>query len=467
MLGLLGRHAPSLIALYLVPIAVCMVGGAWDFALRSAICAVPVVLLPLITRKIDVPASLRSHEALATVALVFLIAAAGMTWPFMTYGLGPLDAFFEAMSGVTSTGFTKVADIEAWPWPAQIARAWTQWYGGFVILTVVVALLMQPGPTAQRLGIVSVHSDNVIDQMNQRARKVLIVYAVITVIAILLSYAALRDPVAAVALSLTAVSTGGFSIYNDSLASIPVPGIAILGLFCILTAIPIGQLFRIRDLRPLRILKHPEVGALVVLMALGAVALCLLEWLRAGVPSLAKAGDLLFAAVSAQTTAGFSTGDISTYGTDQKMVLIAMMFVGGALGSTAGGVKIFRFLVLTAVLRQNIFDTSVGPNTLTTARVASARVHDDEIDGAITTLLLFLAVHFISILAIAADGVPLIDAAFDVVSAVSTVGLSAGVAGPEASDFTTAVLILNMWLGRLEVLAVVILFNPWFWFRKG
>lgn len=466
VVALLGQHVPSLLALFAVPVAVGIAGGAYDFALRAALSALPFLLLLLPARILNVPEGLRSHEALATVALVFLLAAAGMTWPFMLYGLSPLNAFFEAMSGVTSTGFTKVSDIEAWPWPAQIARAWTQWYGGFVILTVIVALLMQPGPSVRQLGMQSVKQEGgVIEQMNQRARHVLIVYLVITAVAIAVSYLVMRDPVAAVALSLTAVSTGGFSIYNDSVAGVPALQAVIIAAFCLLTAIPVDQLFGLRPKGVAKVFRHPEIRALLVLAGLGAVALCLLEWQSEGLPDLQRIGDLAFIAVSAQSTAGFSTGEVSDAA--QKLVLIAMMFIGGALGSTAGGIKLFRYLVLSAVLRENIFRTSVGPHTLTTARVSTGRVHDEEIDGAVATVFLFLGVHFASILALAAHGIPVIDAAFDVVSAVSTVGLSVGVAGPGASEFTTAILAANMWLGRLEVLAVVVLLNPWFWFRKG
>lgn len=467
VIGLLGHHAPSLIALFVVPVAVGLLGGAYEFTIRSAICALPFLALPLFTRNLDVPDDLRTHEALATVAVVFAIAALGMTWPFMAYGLSPLDALFEAMSGVTSTGFSKVVDIEAWPWPAQIARAWTQWYGGFVILSVVVALLMQPGPTIQRLGMLSVRTDNVIDQMNRRARKVLLVYVIVTFVAIALAWLALRDVVAAVSLALAAVSTGGFSIYNDSVASVPGAALAVIAFFCILTAIPVDRLYGLRQRKFADLFLHPEVTALLALAAFGAFALCVLEWLTTGATSLARLGDLAFNAVSAQTTAGFAATEVGLLASSQKFVIIGMMIIGGALGSTAGGIKVFRFLALTAVLREDLFKTSVGPNTITTARVSTGRIHDSEIDGAVATTLLFVGVHFASILVLSAQGIPLVDAAFDVVSAVSTVGLSTGVAGPEASDLTTAVIIFNMWLGRLEILAVVVLLNPWFWIRKG
>lgn len=147
------------------------------------------------------------------------------------------------------------------------------------------------------------------------------------------------------------------------------------------------------------------------------------------------------------------------------MALIVMMVIGGAVGSTAGGIKLFRMRVIIAMLWTNLLRTAIGPNGLARVRVGAERIETREIEGAVSILALFLITHLLSWVVFLAYGHDPVNALFDIVSAVSTVGLSAAVATPDLAAPLKLILTFNMWIGRIEIIAVVMLLNPQFWLK--
>ncbi len=171
-------------------------------------------------------------------------------------------------------------------------------------------------------------------------------------------------------------------------------------------------------------------------------------------------------AFSAQTTAGFSVMDLSQLHAACKLVLVTAMIVGGGVGSTAGGLKILRLLMIINFLQVVLRRTCASRHAVVSPRIAGRRMEETEIQEALLIILLFVTVILFSWLPFLFMGYHPMDSLFEVVSATGTVGLSAGVVGPELPNSLKGILCLDMLLGRLEILAWVVLVYPRTWIGR-
>jgi len=171
-------------------------------------------------------------------------------------------------------------------------------------------------------------------------------------------------------------------------------------------------------------------------------------------------------AFSAQTTAGFSTLDISQINAGAKLTLIFSMFLGGAAGSTAGGIKILRLLILVQLLYIFLQRASMPKQAVAEASLGRRRLETDEIQNALSIVFVFLASIGISWLVFVGMGHNPLDSLFEVVSAIGTVGLSTGISAPELHPILKGVLCADMLLGRLEIIAWLVLFYPRTWIGR-
>lgn len=171
-------------------------------------------------------------------------------------------------------------------------------------------------------------------------------------------------------------------------------------------------------------------------------------------------------ALSAQSTAGFSTLDISQIDVGSKLVLIFAMFLGGGVGSTAGGVKLLRVFILIRVVHLMVQRAGMPKEAILEARLGGRRLELDEIQNALTVILVFVALIAVSWLAFTAMGHNPLDSLFEVVSAIGTVGLSSGISTPQLHPLLKGILCADMLLGRLEILAWLVLFYPHNWIGR-
>ena len=169
-------------------------------------------------------------------------------------------------------------------------------------------------------------------------------------------------------------------------------------------------------------------------------------------------------AASAQTTTGFSTLDVVGLDAGSKLVLTGAMFVGGDAGSTAGGIKIGRLLVLVVVIRLVILRTRMPPHAVAEAQLYGRRIESPEVYAALSVVFLYVLVIAVSWLLFVAAGKPALEALFEVTSATGTVGLSAGLSAPELAGPLKLLLTADMLMGRLEIVALIVLVNPRTWF---
>lgn len=461
----LGQIAGMLGALTIVPLLVSLLYQEYRFTTRLAVISTLLLLAGGWLSRLPTPEQVQRNEALSLVALAFVLAPLCMIYPMMAAGLTPLDALFEAVSGVTTTGLSVLPHIAEQPHTLLFLRAWMQWYGGLGIVVLSIALLMGHHAAVRRLAEPAV-GESLATTARIHARRMLIVYVSLTVAGGLLLWALGLNGFSAVTHVLAAVSTGGFSPLEHSLGDLTdwTQRFAVIGL-SLLGAVPLALYYRValRDWRALW-----QDAELRTLLIAGALCSALVAW------SLYRAhGDMaglwpqaILLGLSAQTTTGFSVLPVQALDHFGLLVLILAMSLGGGLGSTAGGIKLLRLLVIMRVLHHSLRRSAMPPHAVSTPRLMGKPLEDEDIVQAMTLVLLFAAVVVLSWLAFLAGGYPPLDALFEVVSATATVGLSTGITSHALSPALKLVLCLDMWLGRVEILALLVLCYPRTWFGK-
>ena len=460
----LGLLALMLASLASVPLLVSILAGEYALSKRYLTVILLLVVAGLPSLRLPHPADIQYNESLAITALAFIIAPLIMSYPMMGAGLSFMDAWFEAVSGVTTTGLSTIADLGKMPTTFLFARAWMQWYGGLGIVVLSVALLMKHHIALRRL--VNPGGESMITTTRIYARRVLIVYVVLTLLGFGLLFLILHDPFLALTHTMAAVSTGGFSSLNSSLAHLPWQaqfGITLLGLS---GAIPFILYYRLSRGSWREVLTDIEVCTLLgitllisLLLTLSLTGLSGMNWGDA-----TRHGFLL--GISAQTTTGFSSLNLGDLDPLSLGLLILAMVIGGGAGSTAGGFKILRLLIVVRLIQLSVQRTAMPAHAVSEPRLYDKALESDEIERALLLIILFMIVILVSWLIFLAYGHQPLQALFEVASAVGTVGLSSGLTSQALEPLLKAVLCIDMTLGRLEIIALLVVFYPGTWLGK-
>jgi trk system potassium uptake protein TrkH len=458
----LGQALLMLAVLACVPATVAAFSGYPGVALRYLVVVLVFAVCGAFSTRLPEVSDLQRNEALVITALVFTLSAAALAYPVAGYGMSFTDALFESVSGVTTTGLTTLGSIQDRPAGFLFARAWMQWIGGLGVLALVLALVVDPGVAAKRLGF-----DERVDiagGTRAHVRRVSLVYLALTVIGILALLAAGASPFDALVHAMTSVSTGGFANYDASLAALASwPVRAVITLLSLAGAISFALYYLGTFRHPLRLVRDPQFLGLTVLCAICVVVLFGFMTLAHPERTGENLVNAVLTGVSAQTTTGFSSLPLQDLDSVSKLVLIVSMFIGGEVGSTAGGLKVLRLLLLFSLVRMLIQRTGIPASGRLPATLGGSPLHSSEINAAVSLLLVYLLVVLLSWMAFLAYGHAPLDALFEVVSALATAGLSTGVAAPGLEPGLKLLLCLVMLMGRVEVIAFVVLLYPRSW----
>jgi trk system potassium uptake protein len=454
----LGQLSLILAALFAVPLAFAALTGDWVLARRLLLAAVfPALALGLCARIRPSARPLQANEALIITALTFIIAAALMTYPLGAEGLAPLDAWFESVSGVTTTGLSLVPDPELRSDAFLFTRAWMQWFGGLGIVVLSLALASGRTEDMRRLADAAADEDSLAQGTRIHARRTSAIYVLLTLVGLMLVLTTDLPPFDALIHTLAAISTGGFGGVSDSLAGFGRDAHLALLVVSLLGAVPLFLFYRAWRHGAGRFWCDPELRALLIAIAL----VSLLLWWLGGLSPL----DALLQAGSAQTTTGFATLDLSDLDPAAKGVLILSMATGGGVGSTAGGIKLLRLLILIRMVQLAVMRVQLPRHAVLHPAIGGRALDGPQIEHALVLILLFILLVLGSWLAFLAAGYPALDALFEVVSATATVGLSVGITSPDLEPGLKLLLSLNMLAGRLEIVALLVLLFPWTWYK--
>jgi trk system potassium uptake protein TrkH len=298
------------------------------------------------------------------------------------------------------------------------------------------------------------------------ARHILGVYLLLTLLALFTLKLVGLDTFSALTHALSAVSTGGFSTYDESLGHFDraSPALAVI-LIGLCGAVPLHLYYRIRQRGLWPSLKDIELRTLLLIAAISSALLTL--FLHAnGLPWSEALYHGVIQGVSAQSTSGFSSLPIEGLDDGSKLSLIISMFLGGGIGSTAGGIKLLRLLILLRLMQLLLQRSALPDHALAPARLAGRPLEGSDIQAALLLILLYIIIIVLSWLLFVTHGYPSLDALFEVVSATGTVGLSTGITGPSLEPLLRTVLMLDMYAGRLEIVALLVVLYPSTWFSK-
>lgn len=465
LLKYLGQLAALQAILSCVPLAASLYFGEYHLSLRFLAVSLLLAAVGLPLARLPEPSRVLPSEALVITALAFVVAPLLMTIPFTDVGIPFGDALFEAVSAITTTGLTTLASVEHLPRSFLFARAWMQWYGGLGIVVLSVALVAGQGGVARRLVEPQTAGEGLASTVRAHARRALLVYLALTAAGIAAVWLAGARSAAGVEHVLSAVSTGGFSSFDASLAgfgSAAVTAVVMTTCACGAVALPLyyrawqagpGALWRSAELRALAVALVLVVAVLTTLLVFGED----LPWRQA----LRRAAVL---GVSAQTTAGFSDSPVAALGNASLLVLMVAMMAGGSIGSTAGGVKLLRVLVLLRLARVAIRRLGAPSHAVIAPMLEGRRIEEPDQVRALLLAALFGAVVLLSWFAFLAYGHDPMHSLFEVVSATATVGLSTGLSSAQLEPGLKLVLGLDMLLGRLEIVALLVVLYPGTWF---
>ncbi len=390
---------------------------------------------------------LKFCDAAAIATLSFIVPALANALVMYVSNYDFTDALFESISGITTTGLSMYT-TSSLPPVFVFARAWLQWLGGVGIVILTLSLLVRPGTATYRLFSTHFKRDPSLPSSSILSKYIVLFYAGLTSLAFL-TYAMAGMPLFdALVYSLTTTSTGGFSGYT-SLSS---NSAFIAMVFMFLSSqsfILYYKVLRDRSLKPL--LRGTQLASFTLMTMLGGATLFAV-W-RSGVSTV------FFHFISALSTTGYSTVNTDSLPVAGQLLLILAMFVGASMGSTGGGVKQFRVIVALKAFITSILRLTEPKERIHLVKVASERIEDSEVLTYLTVILTYAAIIALSSLIFTAFGYSLLPSLFSVTSALGTVGLQPSIITPQLPTILKCVLMINMVLGRLEVITVLAAFT--------
>jgi trk system potassium uptake protein TrkH len=468
-LSVVGRHLSQLgamLAILSLPAsAIATYYAEFRVALSYALIAVLLVVVALAGRRLPAAHSIQTNEGIVVVGLAFIITPIFMAIPLAVGGLALDDAVFEAVSAITTTGLSTLTTVEGASSAFLFERAWLQWCGGLGISVLSVALLMGHHAAARRLTN-PVSQTNLVTTARTQARQILRVYIILTLVGTLALSIVIGDEFTALVHMLSALSTGGFSAFDTSIAALPVSGAWIVTAFSFLGAVPLLLYYQVLVRKPGGLVADPELRTLLALVFLASAGIGLSLWWNSGMGTSEAMRHGVMLGTSAQTTTGFSSLDVETLDPTSKLLLVFSMFIGGGSGSTAGGIKLLRFLIILRLLQHFLRQVAMPPHAVAQPRLSGQVLERAEIEQAMLIAALFVTTIGLSWLAFVAFGYAPLDALFEVTSAVGTVGLSTGITSADLEWPLKGVLCIDMVLGRLEALALLVILYPPTWIGK-
>ena len=493
--GLLGIGIKYLAVTMLIPLVVAVAYGEdiWVFLVSMAL----VAAIGFAVERVDPDPDLGPREALLFVSLAWLAAAAIGTIPYLLAGYGtastvadPVNALFESMSGFTTTGATVLGEIstDRHSHAVLMWRQLTQWLGGMGIIVLMIAILPEvavngaqlmeseaPGPELQKLT----------PRIEETARALWLIYFGFTVVHVVLLYglhlagmAPNMDLFNAIAHGFTTLPTGGFSPEADSIAAFSAAVQWVFIPFMIVAGVNFALFWHVLRGEAEVVLENAEfrayAGALAVVTAVLAVLL-----FRGAAPAIELGGatqgvtenslrQAAFQIGSLLNSTGYATADFAQWDTDAQILLMFAMFIGGSAGSTGGGVKIVRWLVVGKAIRRELF-TSAHPDVVQPIRLSGNVVDEDAVRGIMAFTILYIVLFGVSAVFLSLDaariGVQLtmLESTSASLATIGNIGPGFGRIGPFGSylffpDTSKLLMIFLMWVGRLEIVPVLAVF---------
>ena len=436
----------------------------------------PFLISAVITFIVGIVSGLKTHEiddlpikeSFAIVAIGWFSVALFGSLPYILSGIPLLDALFESMSGFTTTGSTILPAIEDCSKSLLFWRSFTQWLGGMGIIVLFLAILPKlavAGRDLFRAEVPDPIGDKLRPRLSQTAKilwSVYIGFSAVEVFVLWLSRMTFYD---ALCTTFSTMSTGGFSPHSESIAFFHSSLIEYIVIFFMFVA---GANFALHYwvLRggAEHLFRDSEFRLYTCIVFCATLLIVLMLWGTHGFDSI-RLG--LFQVVAIITTTGFATADFDAWPDAARMVLFLLMFIGGCAGSTGGGMKVVRLLLLIRYGYRELF-RSLHPKAILPIRLGRQMVPQGVMEAILSFFILYLFIFAVASLILSILGMDTVSATSAAATALGNVGPGFNIIGPAAHfggvhPIGKLVLILCMWIGRLEIFTVLVLLIPDFW----
>ncbi len=462
--------------MFLAPLVVAILHGEHRDAMSFAMAAVITSIAGQLMRYSGGAAaehaveSMRRVEGLAIVSLSWLMISWFASIPYLMVGLGPIDAMFEAMSGLTTTGATILRDFDQYGRGIFFWRAFTQWIGGMGVIALFVAVLPRLAIGGRELFFAEMpgpDDEKVAPQIRRTAALLWRLYAVLTllqIIALMMTGMPLFDSICN---TLSTISAAGFSPhplsiggYNNAAAE------WVIIVFMFLAGANFAIQYRALARRDFSILsKDEEVRAYTVVVVLATAVIGLVIWDSTDHHDSIRMA--LFHVLSILTTTGFVTTDINLWNDQARAVLLGLMFIGACAGSASGGPKVVRHVLLAKYTLQELRRT-LHPRAVLPVKLGGRVVPPAIMQGVVVFFLFYMLTFAICAAVVIVMGADMVTGISAAAAAISNVGPGFGTVGPMANfadlhPVSRITLTLAMWIGRLEVITVLVILRAEAW----
>ena len=440
--------------------------------------AVPILLylivggaLVITNRNLELKISNKDAFIITVLSWMLFTILSSVPFIYTEVNLSVIDAIFESMSGVTTTGATVLNNLDQTSKGILIWRAILQWLGGIGI--IVIALVILPFLRIGGMQLFHLEGDDPYDKflpkISSVVSKIIIVYFCLTIVLFFLYYLNGMTLFDSIAHSFTTISTGGFSTHNDSFAyfeNTAILNIAIV--FMILGSFPFLVLAQSSFKNIPLVAKDHQIRLFLIILifAISLIYFFAKEYVVGDI--FFKISTISFNTISIISGTGYVSENFENWGNYASVLFLILMFIGGCAGSTTGGLKVFRFQILFKYVVLH-FKKMLKPHIVLAAQFNGKTVHDSTYESVMTFFFLYIITFAISALMLSFSGMDFLTCISASASAISNVGPGLGeVIGPEGNyssltNYSKIVLILTMFLGRLEMLTIFILFIPSFW----
>lgn len=442
--------------------------AGWSFVVSILLCL--VIGLPLTVRK---PSShiFYLRESFVSTALGWIALSCMGALPFLFSGVlhNPVDALFETVSGFTTTGSSIFTDVEVLPRCILFWRSFTHWIGGMGVL--VFLLILPPLAVGGRMNLMKAESpgpsvSRLVPKVQATAKILYILYVIMTLVEIVLLLAGGMPLFDSLTITFGTAGTGGFGIKNDSCAGYTTYQQVVITVFMILFGVNFNFYFLLAVKKGRQALQSEEVRAylLIILAAILLIAVNIRGYFahfgQAVQQSAFQVGSII-------TTTGYATTDFNLWPEFSRTILVMLMFVGACAGSTGGGIKVYRLLIMVKTVKKELRQL-LHPRSIKKIQIDGKAVEHEVVRSTNVFLIVYLLIFIFSILLVSLDNKDLITNFTAVAATLNNIGPGLGDVGPLGnfsgfSNFSKLVMTFDMLAGRLELFPLLLLFMRSTW----
>lgn len=473
ILNIIGHVMKYEIILLLIPFFVALFYGQGDANafLYTVLLMIPIalILIKIKGKKNEIYAK----EGFLTVGLAWIVISFFGALPFVFSGAIPslVDAFFETSSGFTTTGASILTEIQSLPKGILFWRSFTHWVGGMGFLIFILALMPtfsgntihllkaeSPGPTPGKI----------VPKIKQTAKILYAIYFVLTLIETIFLKSAGLSWYDSIIHALGTAGTGGFSNMNASVAAFNNPAVEwIITIFMLLFGVNFVLYFQLIRGNAKAFFKSEELKwyLIAVFASIIIIAVNIIPFNHGDVTKSIR--DSAFQVSSIVTTTGYATVNFNLWPTLSKVILIMLMFMGAMAGSTGGGIKTIRIVIIFKAIRREI-DKILHPRRVKSVKIDGNVVEEETISGVFLFIFAYIIISLIAIFIVSFDNFDITTTVTSVIATLSNIGPGLEMVGPAGnfsvfSDLSKLVLSFCMLAGRLEIYPMLILFSPSLW----